>query len=172
MLERKGNIWDQVGHCTVVCITTNGFVKSSGAAVMGRGCAREAIARYPGIEKFLGRKINEEGNIPHLLAWESLTAIFSFPVKPVSAMCLPDKSNVVRHMRWKFNPGELVPGWACMADIDIIRMSAKYLVSKIGLGDGPIVLPRPGCGAGELDWKDVKPVLEEIFDNRFVCYSF
>jgi len=35
--------------------------------------------------------------------------------------------------------------------------------------DCKIFLPRPGCGAGELEWKDVKPLLEVLPDKYFVC---
>ena len=51
----------------IICITTNGFVKKDGCAVMGRGCAQEAKNRYPNINKLLGIHINTKGNIPGIL---------------------------------------------------------------------------------------------------------
>lgn len=38
MIEKPGNIWDYYNKdCFVIVITTNGYVKNSGEAVMGRG---------------------------------------------------------------------------------------------------------------------------------------
>jgi len=37
MKELRGNLFHT--PCDVICITTNGFVKRNGEAVMGRGCA-------------------------------------------------------------------------------------------------------------------------------------
>lgn len=45
MRDIKGNIWtlyDSDPTC-YICITTNGFVKSNGEAVMGRGTALQAM---------------------------------------------------------------------------------------------------------------------------------
>ena len=67
MLEVKGNLWtfeypNTSPDSYVRCITTNGFVKKNGEAVMGRGCAKEACERYPGLAKQLGEKIIKKGN--------------------------------------------------------------------------------------------------------------
>lgn len=40
--------------CQAVCITTNQFVKQDGAAVMGRGCAKQAEMSWPGIGYMVG----------------------------------------------------------------------------------------------------------------------
>jgi hypothetical protein len=162
-------------HPDAICISTNGFVKKSGEAVMGRGCAQEAKKRWPGIEYELGRCIRQRGNIAHRIAsptnsqWPIPYTIVSFPVKPKKFYPTADRSNVVRHQRDRMRAGEPAPGWAAVADLELIKQSALDLVSMADtMGWSHIVLPRPGCGHGELSWEDqVKPVLEEILDDRF-----
>jgi hypothetical protein len=56
--------------------------------------------------------------------------------------------------------------WYEKADIELIRKSAQTLFHMAPV-DAVIVLPRPGCGNGQLKWEDVKPILEPILDNRF-----
>lgn len=52
MKEIYANLWEVEADLRVV--TTNGAVRRDGACVMGRGCAREAKERYPGVEYRLG----------------------------------------------------------------------------------------------------------------------
>jgi hypothetical protein len=84
-----------------------------------------------------------------------------------------DGENAVAHMAAKFTEGMPVPGWACKARLDIIRKSAHELVAMADkFGWKRVVLPRPGCGAGELSWDDVRPLLEAILDDRFKAITF
>jgi len=170
MKESRGDIF--YAAADAVCITTNGFTKANGQAVMGRGCAHKAVTIFPNLPYLLGNKLRNEGNVVHELL-ESLdrTILLSYPVKPVSKTYHPD--SVVKHMVGKFKEGSQVPGWACKADIDLIQESAKQLVALTDLrGWKTVVLPRPGCGAGELDWNTVKPILENVLDDRFTCMTF
>lgn len=43
------------------------------------------------------------------------------------------------------------------------------MADKFGYSE--VVLPRPGAGNGGLEWKDVRPILEEILDDRFTILS-
>jgi hypothetical protein len=171
MIEIIGNLWEQ--EANAICITTNGFVKKDGRAVMGRGCAKEALDRYPGIDKKLGVKLlkHKFNNIPHLLLEEPKWDIVSFPVKPKSAVF--DGNNAVSHLFGNFKIGDFVPGWACKADLELIKKSAELLVKRANYYNyQKVILPRPGCGAGELKWEDVKPILKEILDDRFYVITF
>lgn len=143
MKEDIGNLWTYPADAIV--ITTNGFVKNNGYAVMGRGCAREAVQKEPHLPYWLGQAISQDGNFP-----------FYFPTLKMWTM-------PVKHNWWE------------PADINLIESSAIDLVRQMEfVGDNPkvIVMPRPGCGNGQLDWEDVRPVLAEILDDRFVAITY
>jgi len=169
MKNITGNLWDQ--ECDALVITTNGFVKTNGEAVMGRGCAKEACNLIPGLAATLGRKLAQKGNAPFVIGTHKERRIVSFPVKP--AKVLFNDANVVVHMKSRFKVGDIVPGWAAKAELHIITHSANILVAMADtFGWQKIVLPRPGCGAGELDWAKVEPILSQILDDRFYCITF
>jgi hypothetical protein len=173
MINLIGDLWSK--EADAICITTNGFVKKDGKAVMGKGCAREALNKYPNIDKTLGVNLKKYGNRPSLLIDSVLDGepcdIWSFPVKPQGIFF--DGSNVVKHMKDKFDIGDFVPGWACKADVELIKESAHQMMELADKFEyKKIVLPRPGCGAGELKWEEVEKVLEEILDDRFYVTTF
>lgn len=161
MKEAFGNIWDHAHEFDAVVITTNGFVKSNGEAVMGRGIALEAKNRYPWLAGNLGNALRGNGNNvyrfdvePHFIRDSSDFdfSLFTFPVKPV------------------FGPnGE--PGWMVRADPELITKSAMQLIELIdGYGiktNYRVVMPRAGCGNGGLRWENIKPLLDPILDDRF-----
>ncbi len=139
MKEIFGDLFEQK-DADAICITTNGNVKKNGEAVMGRGCAKEADRRW-NCSKTLGEAIEEGGNFPIIFHRTGDYDVVSFPVK---------------HKWWE------------KADMSLIKESAKCLVSFANIYEWKkVVLPRPGCGNGRLDWKDVKRVLEPILDDRF-----
>ena len=186
MLDIEGNLFAQ--NVDAICITTNGFVKKDGRCVAGRGCAKEARDRWPDFDLDLGTSIHKYGNVPSLII-KSLESdvtydVLSFPVKPEYGYCNLDGSNVVKHMRNRFKTayrdsrnriirGDRVPGWATTAQLPLIIDSAKKLVELADrLNYKKVVIPRPGCGAGELSWETVQPELNKILDNRFHSITF
>lgn len=143
MREEFGDFWAFLGDIHV--ITTNGTLKNNGTCVMGRGIAREAKIRFPGIDKTLGREIRNHGNKVHKLGcWTradgAIFNIMSFPVK---------------HQ------------WFEQADIELIKDSAARLAYEV-TNEKRIIMVRPGCGNGGLHWDTVKPEIEDYLDNRFV----
>lgn len=157
MIEVTGNLWAYPADVRV--ITTNGFVKKDGSAVMGRGCALEAVrgvpgkvGSWPGLPSILGAQIENDGNHVFFLGacvTPATGVLVSFPVK--------------HH-------------WRQEADPELIKRSATELikvVDDVSLEDGEVVvMPRPGCGNGGLRWEDVRPILEPILDNRFHVITF
>jgi hypothetical protein len=121
----------------VIAVTTNGSVTRDGRAVLGRGCARQAGRHFPALPALLGQLIRAHGNHVQLIA----DGLVSFPVEE-SAWSLPDPRLIRR------SAGEL----RVLADARQWRR---------------IVVPRPGCGGGGLAWRDVSPLLTDLFDDRF-----
>jgi hypothetical protein len=131
-----------------ICVTTNGNVNRHGEAVMGAGCALEAKTRWPGLAKDLGHRLDRDGN--HVYAFNAedyddnlrFDWLVTFPVKH----------------DWDDNA---VPA--------LIVASAGELIALTRALDWRVVLlPRPGCGNGNLDWdRQVRPILEPILDDRF-----
>lgn len=147
MKEIVGNLWDYYDHDHILVITTNGTVKRDGSVVMGRGCALEAKTRIKGIDKYLGKMVENFGNHVHILTDKPLPVVVAFPVK---------------HEWWE------------RADIKLIERSAHELVElwHNGWTHKEVVLPRPGCGNGGLKWETVAPLLQTILPEEFVVVTF
>lgn len=142
MREQTGNMWDIPADA--YCITTNGFVKKNGEAVMGAGCAKEASKKWPELPRLLGTLIGADGNIVQFIPNAESYLIF-FPVK---------------HNWWE------------AADLELIRQSADALMKGIAARNlQTVILPRPGCGNGRLTWPVVKAVIEPILDDRVIVVS-
>lgn len=169
MLEATGDIFNV--ECDAVCITTNGFIKKNGEAVMGKGCALKAAQLVPKLPIRLAYHLKLGGNKVYKLTRGKI-ALVSFPVKPAwREYNVPE--DAVSHMRNRFHVGQQIPGWASTAIPKIIIISAHQLVELTDReGWSKVVLPRPGCGAGELEWSEIKPLIEKILDDRFVCMTY
>ena len=169
MKQAKGDMLHMDGDALV--ITTNGFTKSNGEAVMGRGIALQVARQLPWIPADLGKLLRTRGNRVHYVARNNDMALVSFPVKPVT--CVNDGTNVVRHAASRYSLGDFVPGFHAKADIEIILNSAYELVNLTNQqGWQTVLLPRAGCGAGELQWETIEPLLGSVLDDRFVACTF
>ena len=125
----------------IIAVTTSGSLTKADKAVMGRGVARQAALRFPCLPEELGALLREHGNHVHLLG----EGIVSFPVEESA--------------------------WAC-PELRLISRSAlelRQLADREGWER--VVVPRPGCGGGGLDWREVRPLLEKHFDDRFLVVS-
>ncbi len=150
MKEIKGNIFNV--EADAICVTTNGVVKANGELVMGAGIAKAFAERWPSLPLRLGQAVKAHGNVVMVnKAWEvSPQKIHTMPSYHI--ISFPTKHH-----------------WKDKSDLGLIIRSAKQLVvvaDKLNLKQ--VVLTRPGCGLGGLDWEtQVKPVLEPILDDRF-----
>ena len=145
MREIFGNLWEVDADLRV--ITTNGDVDRFGAAVMGRGCAKEARERVTGLEFHFGELLRCHGNrVMRLTKPRKGAALASFPVK--------------HH-------------WHESADPALIQGSADQLLAlATKFGYRRVLIPRPGCGNGSLRWRDVRPILTEVLDDRSAVITF
>lgn len=144
VLYTTENIFDIPTKSTdAVCITTNGIIKQNGFAVMGAGIAKEADIRFK-LSKELANHLRENGNIPHLF---SKTAENGYRL-----ISLPTKNH-----------------WRDPSDLNLIRNSCQILVRICDrFGIERCYLTPPGCGLGQLNWTDVRHVIKDILDDRFI----
>lgn len=139
MKQAHGDLWRLSGDAR--CITVNGAVRKDGTAIMGRGTAAQAAEKWPHLPERLGELIAERGN--HVAdLWKPYDGplIVSFPVK--------------HH-------------WRQPADLALIERSCGELMDLADrLSLRAILLPRPGCGNGQLDWAQVGPAIAPLLDDR------
>lgn len=170
MREAVGNIWDLVQPTEAIVITTNGTVTKDGRGVMGRGVAFQAKTRIKGIERLLGDYLLTEGN--H--AWFLGRGSENFPQFPQYGIIFMP----VKHNWWEKADTDLIVRSAHEVVALADREQALYERANAVAGHpervewANIWMPRPGCGAGRLDWADVKPLIEPILDDRFITCAF
>lgn len=194
MIEVYGQMWKYAADnkFDAVCVTTNGFVKKNGCNVMGRGCAAEINEILPKFDRVLGGEIKDPLTNNHVIKvydhkthhWEGMVKgyfnipedrripfdVISFRVKP-TYIRNSKPEQVVAHMRNKIDG--FCPGWAAIADTRHIEQSCQELMYLIDeLSYEKVLLPRPGCGAGELSYDGVKPILEKYLDDRVYVITF
>ena len=137
MHEVAGDLWLYHAEGFIVAITTGGLVSKRGECAMPRGCARQARDRFPGLAAQLGALILHQGNHVHDLG----NRIVSFPVEN-SPFELPEPALIER---------------SCRELVDLADRSNWQ----------SIVVPRPGCGGGGLNWQDIRQIVARYFDHRF-----
>lgn len=152
MIEMVGDVWGLwelllKEYDVHLCITTNGIVRKDGKAVMGRGIALEAAQKFSWIQTNLGTNLKKYGNNVHYLG----NNIFSFPVK--------------HH-------------WRDKADIELIKKSCLEIMDALDdlteerKEKQKVLLVRPGCGNGGLNWEtEVKPLISTLLDDRVIIVS-
>lgn len=150
MLITNGNIWDLLtDDNSAICVTTNGMVKGDGKAVMGAGIAKQARDFFHA-DTVLGPLLRKNGNHVYDLG-------AYVHGRPFHLLSFPTKHD-----------------WRDQSDLNLIRQSAHELVQLANQnGYTKVYLTPPGCALGRLNWeKQVRPMLEQILDDRFVVTIF
>lgn len=154
MIERQRDFWEAAKDSDVLVCTTNCQVKANGQLVMGAGIAKQFAEKFPIIPSFLGYQVSNmspvEKRFPILM-----TVQYWFKTRTV--ICLPTK------FHWKDN-SELLNVKACILNLVVAVNEIERALNK----KQHVVMTRPGCGNGGLDWhEEVKPFAEEFLDDRF-----
>jgi hypothetical protein len=130
-----------------ICCTTNQIVKNNGELVMGAGIAKVFVEHFPGLPKIWGKQLaenkkRESSTKIMCTSWQLLsTYLIAFPTK----------------LHWKDK-----------SPITLIERSAEELVVLANqMNFSSVLLPKPGCANGGLNWEQVKPLLEQYLDDRF-----
>jgi len=133
----SGNLWEYHHNGAVIAITTGGLLLKDGRCAMPSGCARQAADQFPSLPHTLGEQIRNFG----MHVFDLGQRIVSFPVEN--------------------SPFE-------NPELRIIERSCRELIELVNYKQWEkIIVPRPGCGRGGLSWKEVEPLLERYFDDRF-----
>lgn len=153
MIEQFGNLWiyldEHKDQIDAICCTTNMIVKRNGELVMGAGVAKEFADNYKWLPKHWGERLNKGIHLDGFMVTQLKTRL--------SLVALPTKRD------WKEDSTlELVE--KALGNLNLVALM---------MGWKNVLLPRPGCGKGNLDWKtQVKPLCENIlYDDRFVIIN-
>jgi hypothetical protein len=154
MREVYGDMWDLAPQYEAVCVLVNWerrFDQKTDAehrrplAIMGRGCAAEALKRYPGLDARFGQIIDTHQKPYVTTIWDQ-PQLIAFPTKE---------------------------SWRLMSAPSLIEQSARQLRTLIDHQHlQSVLLPRPGTGAGRLQWRNVRTLLAPLLDDRVSIVSF
>ena len=135
MKELLCDIWEIYDtNPNAICCITTNSTIRNGCAVMGRGVALQAKKRWPSLPETWAMQLYKAGNHVALIG----ERLLAFPVK--------------REVRYKASM-KLI--YESLCELSYLRMLHEWT---------EVFLPRPGCGAGGLDWKDVRPLCKPFHD--------
>jgi len=138
---RTGDMWSSYDEADLLLITTNATITSRGALVMGRGIARQAKERFPGLDIALGR---------HIQAIYGNQGIYGLLVSPRWPVAKLGAFQVKRHYNQP-------------ASLELIRHSTAALCAWCTEHpDAQVALNFPGIGNGRLRRQDVLPIIAQL----------
>ena len=151
MIELVGDFWQESRdhkYDALVC-TTNLIVRKDGCLVMGAGIAKGFRDTFNNIDRRWGERLL---NGQHQDGFMITSAYFSYNGnRLLHLVAFPTKEN-----------------WKQDAKIELIERSALTLSQSARiLGLRAVLMTRPGCANGHLNWPDVKPILDKYLDGRF-----
>jgi hypothetical protein len=149
---KTGNMWSAFSEVDLFLITTNATIKRNGALVMGRGIARQARDRFPGLDTAMGRQILSVcGNHSTLL--RPGQGEYGLLVSPRWPQAKVGAFQVKRH-------------YGQPANLELIRHSTAVLQTWCAEHpNAQIAVNFPGIGNGRLPREDVLPIIMQLPDQ-------
>lgn len=136
--EISGNFWTKINEYDAIVCTTNNVIKNNNELVMGAGIAKEFAIRYPFLPVQWGKRITNNQD------YYVLITLLSRP----HLIALQTKRN-----------------WKDPSPISLVSDSLEILNSiAIVLNWNKILMTKPGCGNGGLDWNEIKQI---FIDNEY-----
>lgn len=144
---KRQQLWTRVPLPVVYAVTTNAETNRHGEIVMGRGAAKQAKDRIPGIAREVALKVVGRRSYYWVVVREPSDVKAGFGVFQV-----------------KFH-------WAKPASLGLIDGSVRALCEWCAQNpDVAVRMNYPGIGNGGLDRADVEPLLAPLPDSVTVCY--
>lgn len=158
MIEVHENLFEITPTTDALVCTINRTLKRDGTLVMGKGVAKQFAAYWPHLPRAWGARVDHAKIVADILLGElyrigdEIHRANKSDRMPLIGIGLPTK------LDWR-NPS--VP--------ELIVESCEMMVGLVEVfGLKEIRMPPPGCGNGGLRWANVKPLLTNILDDRFV----
>lgn len=179
MIEIQGNYWEVARSLplnSAICVTSNGCVKTNGLAVMGAGIAKDFADKFPSSPAWLAESLSRYGHHTKIFGAgdvgnrfaSRMVDLVSLPTKLGMTQMREDLQDLVPKGKIIQN-GSWVQGWTLSSPPDLVLRSCNELVELANEIDWEkVLLTRPGCGNGGLNWTEVRAWLLPIFDDRFV----
>jgi hypothetical protein len=177
VLVKNGDMFEMAKDlkADAIVIPTNGCLKRNGSLVMGAGVAGYANNRYGGLAGAAGKVVAFHGNHVNIIALpnqrfekrRTMRYIICFPVKKKEVKVLRRSKNLRPQYRKKFRSGQIAPGWMANASPRLIERSARELVELVSwYGFEKVIMPKPGCGNGGLEWSKVRSIIKPILSGK------
>ena len=143
MIRETGDMWSIFKTTDNFIVTTNSYIRTDGALVMGRGIAKQLRDRFPGIDKALAAGVKHLGYYG------------------LSAAVGPDFQTIVA-LQVKYH-------FADKATLELITASTNTLNAwSRRFNDRRYDMNFPGIGYGGLAYDDVLPIVETLPNNVHV----
>ena len=149
MLSEVSNvdIWSFHPADWIVITTNQGWKKSTGAAVMGAGIAKQAADRVAGLADWYGARNR------HRTAHDEAVDLYH----PGKLVMFPTKV---------LNPAFPELSWQGRSSLNLIHDALESMARVVEAFGEPginrVYLPPPGCGSGKLQLWEVRPLLDRI----------